>query len=61
MYTELRSCINETTEKILNELQPIFYFLMGKHPEEAIFKEMVEFWLLTGKHISKVYIRTMTG
>ena len=43
MYTELSNSMNEVTEKVPNEPQHIFYFLMGKHPEGVSCEEMIDF------------------
>ena len=61
MYTEHRARANDATNRIMNEPQHIFYYLMGQHPEGVSFDDMLDFWLVSGKHINKMYMRALVG
>ena len=46
---------------ILNELENLFWCLMGKHPTDIEFGVMYSFWTIAASHISKIYERTILG
>ena len=61
MYGELESLNDDTINQILEEPQNIFHTLMGKQPDNTPFEAMVNFWLITGKFISGMYARAISG
>ena len=40
---------------IVNDAANYFHNIMGRQPENVEFQDMIEIWMLTGEHISKVY------
>ena len=61
MYAELRARANDATHRIMDEPQHIFYYLMGQNPEGVSFEDMLDFWLVSGKHINGMYMRALVG
>ena len=46
---------------VVNDPTSYFQVIMGKHPENADFQEMVEIWMLSGSFISKLYLSAVAG
>ena len=61
LYDALNLLRTETSARVLNDPQNYFPILMGKQPEYATFHEMVEIWMITSDHISKIYKRALEG
>ena len=61
LFNALRDLDNETSRRIVNEPADYFFVVMGKQPAYANVEEMVEIWLLSGYHISKMYKRAIIG
>ena len=61
LYEYLDQSDSDIAPRVANDTQNYFYIIMGKQPDYASFKDMVEIWLVTGEYITKIYRRAIEG
>ena len=61
MYDEIKKLNNEELDEVLSNPQEIFHVILGKHPDNASFENMIQFWLIAGAHICDMYGEIVTG
>ena len=61
LYESLNQINTETSPRVLNDPNNYVLIIMGKQPEYSTFQSMVEIWLLSCEHVSKIYKRALRG
>ena len=61
MFTALGNLNNDIANRVINDPTEYFNIVMGKQPDYATCEEMIDIWLLTGFHISKLFKRAIVG
>ena len=61
MFTALGNLNNDIANRVINDPTEYFNIVMGKQPDYATCEEMIDIWLLTGFHISKLFKRAIFG
>ena len=62
MFNELRDVYGGRGEDVLRSDNDLFLTLMGKVPPDIPINVMLEFWFVSAKHITKMYMcRTKRG
>ena len=61
MFNEPERVNNTWADKISNRGYDIMHILLGKMPDDTTFDEMLQLWLISGKHISNIYRSIITG
>ena len=61
MYEEIKQLNTDELNEVQSNTQEIFYVILGKHPSDAHFENMIQFWLITGTYICEMYDEIVTG
>ena len=61
MYNELESRNVTEIDHLLMRNHEVFYYLMGKHPDDVSFEIMTVVWAISARHISKIYLSAISG
>ena len=61
LFDALSRLNSEAAGIVVNDPPSYFHVIMGRHPENADFQEMIEIWMLSGSFISKLYLSAVAG
>ena len=61
LFAALSLLNSEAAIRVVQDPSNYFHVIMGKHPENADFQEMIEIWMLSGSIISKLYRSAVAG
>ena len=61
MFNEIEMKCEVWASKISNQGFDLLHILLGKQPENISFDEMLQIWLISGTHISRIYKSVITG
>ena len=61
LFASLSRLNSEAARRVVRDPANYFSTIMGKHPENADFQEMIEVWMISGSLISKLYMSATAG
>ena len=59
MHTDISSLENEDINNLMGE-GDVYNILMGKQPENVSVETMIKMWIISGKHITRMYDSVIT-